>query len=204
VSVLEWDLKSHRELLAIFPHSKNVMKITVNVSLTLSVFTCDGFASVEGLVTFLAPFLTSFVIDADGHVATHPNGEPALAEEVEVDIFVCFSSFYDHNQLGGLVRPSRHPFLKELFLAVGSRLDQHFPDSQQLLYQKHAYSLDFLSDDCSKWFTPCFEPDAIKSLWISILSLTIACQFFQCFPSSMLFSLAPLFLEINPLNCGNS
>jgi hypothetical protein len=95
----------------------------------------------------------------------------------------------------------RHPFLKQLYIAVGSLLEQHFPELHQLLYQKHAYSLDFLRDDCSKWFTTCFEPDDIGRLWMSILSFSITCQFFQCFTSSMLFSLAPLFLEINPLNC---
>jgi hypothetical protein len=177
------------------------MKIAFNVFLTLSVYNRDGAAYVEGLVTFLAPFLTSFVLDADGDVATRPNGEVAPAEDVEADIFGCFSRFYEQNRLSDLVRPSRHPFLKQLFIAVGSLLEQHFPELLQLLYQKHAYSLDFLRDDCSKWFTACFEAEDIRRLWMSILSFSSPYQFFQCFTVSMLFSLAPLFLEINPLNC---
>jgi hypothetical protein len=201
VTLLEGDLKAHPELFEVFGHPKAVMKMAFNVFLTLSIFNWDGAAYVEGLVTFLAPFLTSFVRDADGDTATRPDGVEAPAEEVEADIFGCFKSFYDHNQLGNLVRPSRHPFLKQLFIAVGSLLEQHFPELLQLLYQKHAYSLDFLRDDCGKWFTTCFAADDIRRLWMSILSFSSAFQFFQCFTVSLLFSLAPLFLEINPLNC---
>jgi hypothetical protein len=201
VALLERDLKAHAELFAAFANPRSVMKIAFNVFLTLSIYNWDGAAYVEGLVTFLAPFLAAFVGDADGDCVTKPNGEVVPAEEAEADIFSCFSKFYEHNQLGDLVRPSKHPFLKQLFMAVGALLEQHFPELLQLLYQKHAYSLDFLRDDCSKWFTTCFQADDIRRLWMSILSFSSAYQFFQCFTVSLLFSLAPQFLEINPLNC---
>jgi hypothetical protein len=201
VNLLERDLKAHSNLFQNFAHPKSVMKMAFNVFLTLSVFNWDGAAYFEGLVTFLAPFLSSFVLDAEGENATRPNGEIAPAEEIEADIFGCFSRFYEDNKLSGFVCPSKYPFLKQLFIAVGSLLEQHFPELLQLLYQKHVYSLEFLRDDLRKWFTTCFEFDDIKRLWMSILSFSSVCHFFQCFTVSMLFSLAPAFLEINPLNC---
>jgi hypothetical protein len=201
VGLLERDLKAHPELFSRFSSGKSVMKIAFNVLLTLSVYNWDGAAYVEGLITFLSPFLNSFVQDADETTVTKPNGEQVPVEEVEADIFSCFSRFYDHNHLSDLVKPSRHPFLKPLFIANGELLNQYFPELLQLLYQKHAYSLDFLREDCSKWFTTCFESDDIRRLWMSILSFSSAYQFFQCFTVALLFSLAPQFLEINPLNC---
>jgi hypothetical protein len=121
-------------------------------------------------------------------------------EEAEGDLFACFQGFYEHNQLSDLVRPGRHPFLKQLFIANGGLIHQYFPELLQLLYQKHAYSLDFLREDCSKWFTTFFHSDDIRRLWMSILSFSSAYQFFQCFTVALLFSLAPHFLEINPLS----
>ena len=200
VDTLEKDLKAHASLFSEFEHPKAVMKIAFNIFLTLSVYNWDGATYVEGLVTFLAPFLNSFVKDADETTVTKPNGEKAPIEEVEADLFSCFSSFYDQNELSDLVQTSKQPFLKSLFMAINGILEASLPELLQILYQKHAFSLDFLRDDCSKWFATCFESQDVRRLWMSSLSFTSTFQFFQCFTVSLLFSLIPAFMEMNPLN----
>jgi hypothetical protein len=176
------------------------MRIAFNVLLTLSYYNWDDAAYVQDLVTFLTPFLRSFVRAADGCTVTKPDGAQVPVEEVEGDIFACFQRFYEHNKLSDLVQPGKHPFLKQLFIANSGLIHQYFPELLQLLYQKHAYNLDFLKDDCSKLFTTFFQSDDIRRLWMSILSFSSASQFFQCFTVALLFSLAPHFLAINPLS----
>lgn len=200
VGLLEKDLKAHPELFEQFSNPKQVQKIVFNIFLTLSIYNWDGASYVEGLVTFIAPFLDSFIKNVEGNIVTTPDGRDVSTEEVEADIFSVFSKFYELNQLCDLVRPSRQPFLKPLFIAIGGILEKIFPELLQLLYQKHAFSLDFLRDDCSKWFTTCFGLSDVRRLWISILSFPSTFQFFQCFIVSFLFSLAPEFVEMNPLN----
>lgn len=200
VNLLERDLKAHAALFSEFGNPKAVMKIAFNIFLTLSIYNWDGACYVEGLVTFLVPFLNSFVKDADETTATKPDGETVPVEEVEADLFSCFSSFYEQRELGDLVQRSNQSFLKKLFMAIGDILAGQFPELLQILYQKHAFSLDFLRNDCSKWFTTCFESEDVRRLWMSVRSFPSVYQFFQCFIVSMLFSLIPAFMEMNPLN----
>ncbi|OHS99281.1 hypothetical protein TRFO_34311 [Tritrichomonas foetus] len=200
VELLENDLEKNSELFAHFEKPAAVKRIAFNILLTLSSWNWDGAAYVEGLITFLSPFLDSFIKDADCQTVTTHEGQVIDIETAEADIFWCFEQFYEHNQLCDLVRPTTQPLLKPLFIAIGYILDENFPDLLQLLYQKHAFSLDFLRDDVSKWFTTCFQSADVRRLWISILSFTSSFQFFQCFIVSLLFSLAPQFVEMNPLN----
>jgi hypothetical protein len=200
VDTLERDLVEKGELFDHFPDPPCVQQIAFNVLLTLSFWNWDGAAYVPGLVTFLSPFLDSFIKEADCENVTKHDGTVIGVEAAEAEIFWCFAEFYDHNQLCDLVKPSRQPLLKPLFIAIGYILEDNFPDLLQLLYQKHAFSLDFLRDDCAKWFTTCFQSSEVRRLWVSILSFSSSFQFFQCFIVSLLFSLAPSFVEMNPLN----
>jgi hypothetical protein len=168
--------------------------------LTLSYWNWDSASYVQGLITFLSPFLDSFIKEADCDSVTAHDGTRVDPEVGEAEIFWCFAEFYEHNQLCDLVKPSRQPLLKPLFIAIGYILEANFQELLQLLYQKHAFSLDFLRDDCSKWFTTCFRSSDVRRLWVSILSFSSSFQFFQCFIVSLLFSLAPWFVEMNPLN----
>jgi hypothetical protein len=200
VQLLERDLVENQELFAHYVRPDYVQQVAFNVLLTLSIWNWDNASYVRGLVTFLAPFLDSFIKDADCEHVTAHDGSIVPVEAVEADIFWCFARFYEHHQLCDLVRPSGRPSIKPLFIAIGCILEDNFPDLLQLLYQKHAFSLDFLRDDYSKWFTTCFKSSDLRRLWISILSFTSSFQFFQCFIVSLLFSLAPAFVEMNPLN----
>lgn len=200
VALLEKDLMNNSALFAHYKAPECVQRIAFNVLLTLSQWNWDGAAYVEGLVTFLAPFLDSFIQEADCETVTAHDGTVIDIETAEAEIFWCFAKFYNHNQLCDLVRPPYQPFLKPLFIAIGYILEDNFPELLQLLYQKHALSLDFLRDDCAKWFTTCFQSSDVRRLWISILSFTSSFQFWQCFIVSLLFSLAPHFVEMNPLN----
>ena len=199
VSSLEQDLIANGELFAHFSAPACVQRIAFNVLLTLSQWNWDGASYVEGLVAFLTPFLDSFIKEADCETVTRHDGTVIDIEAAEADIFWCFAKFYRNNQLSDL-RPPSPPVVKRLFIAIGFILEDNFPDLLQLLYQKHAFSLDFLTNDCAKWFTTCFQANDVRRLWISILSFTSSFQFFQCFIVSMLFSLAPSFVEMNPLN----
>jgi hypothetical protein len=200
VDLLESDLCDKQELFSHFDNPACVQRIAFNILLTLSFWNWDSAAYVPGLITFLSPFLDSFVRSADCQTVTAHDGSSVPIEDAEADIFWCFTGFYEHNQLSDLVKPPKQPLLKPLFIAIGYILDDNFQDLLQLLYQKHAFSLDFLRDDCSKWFTTCFQSSDVRRLWISILSFTSSFQFFQCFIVSLLFSLAPQFVEMNPLN----
>lgn len=208
VQSLEDDLDHNENLFKEFKRPDCVKRIAFNILLTLAAWNWDGAAYAENsndpipglLITFLSPFLDSFIKDADCKTVTTHEGEVVDIEEAEADIFWCFEQFYEYNQLCDLVRPSSQPLLKKLFIAIGFILEENFPDLLQLLYQKHALSLDFLRDDVSKWFTTCFQKEDVRRLWVSILSFTSSFQFFQCFIVSLLFSLAPQFVEMNPLN----
>jgi len=200
VDLLERDLDAHQPLFEHFPQPDCVKKVAFNILLTLSYWNWDYAQYVQGLVTFLSPFLDSFIKTADCTSVIFHDGTKMDIEDAESDIFWCFNAFYEHNQLCDIVRPSKQPLQKPLFIAVGCILEDSFPDLLQLLKQKHAYTLDFLGDDCAKWFTTCFSGADVRRLWISILSFTSSFQFFQCFIVSLLFSLAPNFVEMNPLN----
>lgn len=200
VNLLETDLVDNAQLFEHYEHPTCVQRIAFNVLLTLSCWNWDSAGYVQGLISFLSPFLDSFIKDADCEFVTAHDGSKVPIEIAEADIFWCFAQFYDKNQLCDLVRPSRQPLIKPLFIAIGYILEDNFPDLLHLLYQKHAFSLDFLRDDCSKWFTTCFKSNDVRRLWVSILSFTSSFQFFQCFIVSLLFSLAPSFVEMNPLN----
>lgn len=200
VALLEKDLMENSHLFQHFEHPGFVQKIAFNVLMTLSFWNWDNAAYVKGLITFLAPFLNSFIKDANLESVTLHDGSSLCTNDSEADIFWCFTIFYDHNSLCDLVRPSTKPLLKPLFIAIGYILEEHFPDLLDLLRQKHALSLDFLRDDVSKWFTTCFTGDDIRRLWVSVLSFSSSFQFFQCFIVSLLYSLAQSFVEMNPLN----
>ncbi|KAH0793432.1 RabGAP/TBC domain-containing protein [Histomonas meleagridis] len=199
VELLEDDLVKNQNLFSHFNHPMCVQKIAFNILLTLSIYNWDNAYYTEGLITFLSPFLDSFIKDADCDHVTKHNGEVVPIIDVESEIFWCFTKFYEHNNLNDLVRSSQ-PMMKPLLIAIGYILAENFPDLLQLLNQKHAFSLDFLRNDISKWFTTCFRDSDIRRLWVSILSFSSSFQFFQCFVVSLLFSLAPNFVEINPLN----
>jgi hypothetical protein len=98
------------------------------------------------------------------------------------------------------VRPSGQPLLRPLFIAVGDFLADGFPDLLQLLQQKHAFSLDFLGEDCACWFASCFGAADVRRLWVSILAFSSFVDFFQCFIISLLYSLTPRIVEMNPMN----
>lgn len=200
VALLEKDLTENEKLFAHFKRPAFVQKIAFNVLLTLSYWNWDNAAYVKDLVHFLAPFLDSFICDADSDHVTLHDGSVLTAEESEADIFWCFTTFYDHNSLCDLVRPSTKPLNKPLFIAIGYILEENFPDLLQLLNQKHAFSLDFLRDDVSSWFTTCYSGDDLRRLWVSVLSFSSSFQFFQCYIVSLLYSLAQSFVEMNPLN----
>jgi hypothetical protein len=202
VALLETDLCDRKELFEHFAEQDRpyVQRIAFNILLTLSFWNWDGALYEKGLITFLSPFLDSFIQSADCDRVIAHDGSEVPIEHAEADIFWCFAEFYDHNQLSDLVKPSKQPLLKPLFIAIGYILEANFADLLQLLYQKHAFSLDFLREDCAKWFTTCFQSSDVRRLWISILSFTSSFQFFQCFIVSLLFSLAPQFVEMNPLN----
>jgi hypothetical protein len=87
-----------------------------------------------------------------------------------------------------------------LFIAVGDFLAEVFLDLLQLLHQKHPFSLDFLKQHCSKWFTTCFEAAHIRRLWKSALTFPSSIAFFQYFIVSLLSSLAPSHIDMIPMN----
>ena len=99
-----------------------------------------------------------------------------------------------------LLHPSKQPFLKSLFIKVGETLEMFFPEMLQLMYQKYAFSLDFLKEDCEEWFSRCFNDDNLIRFWVSALTFSNPIQFFNCFIISLLFSLSPSFIEMNPLS----
>ena len=200
VALLEKDLNDNINLFQHFQSPAFVQKIAFNVLLTLSYWNWDNAAYVKDLIHFLAPFLDSFIMDANKDSVKLHDGTIITTEESEADIFWCFTTFYDHNNLCDLVRPSTKPLNKPLFIAIGFILQDNFPDLLQLLNQKHAFSLDFLRDDVSSWFTTCYSGDDLRRLWVSVLSFSSSFQFFQCYIVSLLYSLAQSFVEMNPLN----
>ena len=198
VKSLETDLQQHKELFQDFTSPGYAQRIAFNVLMTLSRWDWDGAAYAEGMVTFLLPFLNSFVKDVDAEKVTRHDGSVVDVEVAESEIFWCFVKFFIHNRLCDLVRSGSQPLVKELFISIGYLLEDNFPEMLQLLSQKHAFSLDFLSSDCSRWFTTCFSGSDIRRLWASILTFPSSFQFLQCFVISLLFSLTPSLVEMNP------
>ena len=199
VSHLESRLEEESAVYEGFPHPRCVQRVGFNVLLTFFFWNWDASEFADSLVGFICPCLEAFVKDATDTSVITPRGETVDINEAEADIFWCFSIFYDRH-LEDLVRPSNQPYLTRLFLAAGDILSESFPNVLQILTPKHAKSLDFLRDDCARWFANCFSPPEVRRLWISVWAFPSAFQFFQCFIVSMLVLLMPSLSEMNPLN----
>ncbi|KAH0788151.1 RabGAP/TBC domain-containing protein [Histomonas meleagridis] len=202
VKTLERDLRAHSSIFEKYSSPKCVQRITFNVFLTLSFYNWDNASYVPGLVELLTPFLDSFIKDANGESVFMPNNETLGIEDIEADIFTVFNLFYEKNKISSLIRhSSKQPLLKlQMFADINDILQKDFPTLLQLLNQKHAYSLDFMRGDCEKWFATCFEGEDLMRLWISSASSADSIEFMKSFIVSMLYSLAPMLIEMNSLN----
>ena len=201
VALLEEDIKAHDELFTQFENKHEVQKLAFNVLLTLSYYNWDHGLYTKGLITFLIPFLEPFVKDADGTNVTTHDGNKIEQEKAESAIFWCFFRFYENNMLYDMVKPSKTPKIKEIFKKVGEELQNNYTNLLELLFQKHAYSLDFLRDDCNAWFSTCFKPKDLRRLWVSILTYgQNQYQFFGVFIISLLIYFSEDFVSQNPLN----
>ncbi|OHS98433.1 hypothetical protein TRFO_35175 [Tritrichomonas foetus] len=203
VDLIEKDLDEYSSLFSHFQNPRNVQTITFDILLTLSMWNHDEGMYTKGMLTYIIPFINSFVKDATEKDVTCHDGHVCSYDEVESDIFWCFNQFYESNTISELIRPTNQPLLKTLFLAVGRVLELALPDILQLLFQKHAYSLDFMLEDCSRWYTTIFANDEIIRLWISAFAYSLTAntfEFHQYFAPSLLFSMAPAMIEMNPLN----
>lgn len=192
VQNIEDDLDRHESLFAAFEHPKCVQKIAFEILLTLSYWKWDTDLYVNGLVTFLLPILNSFIKDALIDFAITYKDEKVSIDEIESEIFWCFSNFYDQNNLNDSIHTEKQPILRSLFNSAGDTLNSEFPDIRSILDQKHAFSLDFMINDFRLWFTNCFQNiDDVQRLWISCLSFSDTYQFFQYFLIAIIYSLAP-------------
>ena len=204
VDLLESDLIENEAVFSHFEHPNNVQTVAFNVLLTLSIWNHDEALYSKDMFTYVLPFINSFIQDApDENTISLHNNEQVDTETVEADIFWCFTYFFDNNKISEILSTSNMPKMNQLFSQTGIILEKYLPELLQLLYQKHAHSLDFILHDCCKWFTTCFQTYDIVRLWITTLSFTFTTNildFNKFFISSLLYSLAPLFIEMNPLN----
>jgi len=201
VQTIEGDLHLYEtELFGKYPHIEEAQKMAFNILLTVTYYNWDGAAYKKDMITFLMPFLDSFLADVEGETAKRTDGIECPTEELEGDIFWCFYQFYTQNQLSSLIHTSQEKNLKTLFTAIGGILESPFGELLQLLTMKHANSLDFLRNDCASWFTTVFKGDDIRRLWLSVLASNGWFRFFQCFIVALLFSMSQKLVEMNPLN----
>ena len=204
VILLEKDINSNSNLFSSFSNPKSMMKLAFNILLTISIYNHDNASYIPKMIQLLVPFLSSFCIDVeyngiDNEIATNIKGEKVPAEEIESDIFWCFYNFYIDNQIFNLIRPSKTFDLKTLFVEAGKLLESYFQSLLQLLFQKHAYSLDFLRNDCVWWFSDIFNVEDLKRLWLSVLVSKNWLEFYERFICALLYSVIPQLGEINPL-----
>ena len=200
VALIEKDINENSKLFPV--ENKGAKIIAFNVLLTLSYYNWDHALYTKGLIKFLIPFLEPFVKDFNKEgtrVITHDDKEIDIVE-AESSIFWCFFQFYDRNKLFDMVRPTKTPIVKKLFKDVGETLKEKYSCLLELLIQKHAFSLDFLRDDCNSLFSTCFGSVEIRQLWVSLLTHGNSEDFLKVFIISLLFYLAPKFVEMNPLN----
>lgn len=200
VEALEKGIKSQTDLFKGFEHVKDVQRIAFNVLLTVSYYNWDHALFCDALIPFLMPFLQPFVKDAHDDVVITQDGKEIPVAEAESNIFWCFFKFYDNNKLYDLVKPSKTPTIKTIFTEVGKLLFDNFNPLLELLIQKHAFSLDFLRDDCNALFSTCFTPSELRRFWMSLLTYPEPFKFYEVFIISLLFFLSPNFVEMNPLN----
>jgi hypothetical protein len=158
--------------------------LVFEVLLTYSLYNWDGTRSLEGMIDLLLPFVEAFV-------QQYGEGDENCAAEV----FNVFAVFYERNRFCEIrAAPST-----ALPPRLGQLIESMFGELLQILTQKHITSLDFLADDCSRWFVDLFEEDT-KILWISILSFGNTEQFFESFLIALLLMLLPKLNELIPLS----
>lgn len=192
IKIIEDDLDKYESFFSCFEHPKCVQKIAFEILLTLSYYNWDNDLYISGLVSYLLPILNGFIKDALIDCAITFKDEKVPIDEIESDIFWCFSNFYDKNNLNDSVHPEKQPILRPVFNDSGLILSSEFPDIRSILDQKHAFSLDFMMDDFRLWFTNCFDSiEDIQRLWISCLSFSDNSKFFQFFAIAIIYSLAP-------------
>ncbi|EAY09160.1 hypothetical protein TVAG_363750 [Trichomonas vaginalis G3] len=200
VDALEKGIKAQVDLFKGYEHVKEAQTIAFNVLLTISYYNRDHALYCDGLIPFLMPFLEPFVKDAHDNVVVTHDGKEVPVEEAESNIFWCFFKFYDNNKLYDLIKPSKTPTIKTIFTNVGNLLFDNYNPLLELLIQKHAFSLDFLRDDCNAMFSTCLNPCELRRFWMSLLTYPAPFKFYEVFIISLLFSLSPSFVEMNPLN----
>jgi hypothetical protein len=147
-----------------------VKKMFFDIILTYSFYNWDGIRFSEGVLDLLFPFLDSFI---------EQNGEDDMQGASEV--FGVFSVFYERNGFFDVKKGQKWPFVQPILTGVGRLLNSTFNEVIQMLNQKHIFSLDFLRDDCSRWFIDVFSGDDIKVFWISALSFRNTKEFFESF-----------------------
>lgn len=200
VSLLENDIKENSDIFENYQNKHNVQQIVFNIFLTLSYYHWDQASYLKGMVRLIGPFLLSFVEEASEDGVKVTSGAVKSEDEVESEMFWAFVRFYERNNLAGMLRAAKKPVTKEIFNGVGAALEANWEPLLELLLQRQVYTLDFMRDDLSGWFSGVFSPVDLRRLWISELAVGEPQRFFIGFVSAILFALAPRFVDMNPLN----
>jgi hypothetical protein len=184
---LETQIKEHSATFDRFPDPHAVKQTLFEIILTYALYNWDGTQAINGIVDLVLPFVDAYLLQFGSLEGCAPA------------VFELFATFYERHNFSE-VRAFKPQFIQPLLVEVGRRIASMFPELLQWLTQKHVFTLDFLRDDCSRWFVDVFNDEEVKVLWISILSFSGSREFFESFLIALLLMLRPDLNELIPLS----
>jgi len=200
VVLLENDLKSKTYLFDKYNDPLCLQKFAFNVLLTLSYYDWDHASYVNNMIIFLVPYLQAYIQTIHDNYVVTPSGDSIPFEKAESLVFWSFKKFHEKNKIFDLIRPTKTPISKQVFMEVGNILVSKYPELLELLRQKHVFSLDFLRPDFNIWFMNVISQNEFIRYIVSIHCYPDSVQFFEGFVISLFLYHSPKLIEANPLN----
>lgn len=189
MAFVEKELKDKESLFRKYSDPKKMQKKMFPIVLTYSLYNWDGAAFFGSVIDIMFPIFDAY-IDQFGEDD----------ENCESEVFKVFAAFWETHGFGELKNPKKQSSIQVILDQAGHHGTVAFDRLMVMLGQKHIHSLDFLRDDCSRWFIDMLDVDKVKILWISVLSYGNWKNFFADFITVLLDQLAPQLNELNPLS----
>lgn len=186
---IEKSLKERESLFSKYSDPKKMQKKMFAIILTYALYNWDGSAFFGPVIDIMFPIFDAYVdqFGEDG-------------EDCESEVFEVFAAFWEGHNFGEMKNSKNQSFILAALESAGKHCSVSFDWLLHMLSQKHVHSLDFLRNDCSRWFIDMLDVDNVKILWISILSYGKWTNFFADFITALLIQLAPQLNELNPLS----
>jgi hypothetical protein len=159
---------------------EHVFKLLVYIS----IYNWDGASYQDYVFSLLIPFLEAYIDE---------NGEKDMRLP---EIFEVFLRFYQNFGFSDARKLEKRDFIGPVFDKIAGLLESKFPQVLEMMAQKYLFSLEFLRQDCSVWFSNVFKGDGLKLLLISIVKFKDVEEFFESFLIAILINILQELCEV--------